>query len=119
MGVEGCGMRDEGCGMRVNGTLIPHPSSRIPRYRVMHGLLTRDAFRATVAEGWEVDASEQMLAGPEQYWRHRELHLIDQPGLQVLANGLRAAKETNVLAACRGSRTLQRRVDSVGDEVED
>src|SRR4029079_2974476 len=85
----------------------------------MHGLLTRDAFRATVAECWEVEASQQMLAGPEQYWRHRELHLIDQPGLQVRANGLRAAKETNVLAACRGSRTFQRRVDSVGDEVED
>ena len=98
-------------------SLIPHPSSL--RDGVMRGLLARHAFRAPVAECRKVEAGHQMLTGAEQHRRYRYVHLVDEPGLQILANGLRTAKEANVLAACCGLSTFQCRVDTVRDEVED
>src|SRR5688500_3675119 len=80
---------------------------------------TWGAFRSAVAERRQVEAGEQVLPGAEQDGRHGEVHLVDQAGLQILTNGGDAATDANVVAAGRGPRTLQRRVDAPGDEVED
>src|SRR3954470_24900357 len=45
------------------------------------------------------------------------MHLVDEPRLQILTHGRYAAADTNVLACCCFARTLQRFVDSAGDEM--
>src|SRR5687768_18145966 len=94
-------------------------SSRVLRSGddVVHCLLTGDALRALVAERRQVEPREQVLSGAEQDGLDGQVHLIDEPRLQILTNAGDAAAEPNVLGARRGSRAFQRRLDALGDEV--
>ena len=51
----------------------------------------------------QVKVVKQMLAAPEQDGRDREMHLIDEPGAQILANGRDAAAEPHILAFRRAA----------------
>jgi hypothetical protein len=47
------------------------------------------------------------------------VHFVDEPRLQVLANGCRSAEEADVRVAGRGSCAIERCVDPVGHKVKD
>src|SRR5215470_17465522 len=82
------------------------------------GALACGGLRALVAEGARVDSVQEMLSRAKQDRRDREVELIDQAGLQVLPDRRDAAAETDVAAARRGSRLLQRGANALGDEPE-
>jgi hypothetical protein len=46
------------------------------------------------------------------------MHVIHEPGLEILPNCGRAAKEPDVLVASRAPGSLQSGLDTIGDEVE-
>src|SRR6185369_15663371 len=52
-----------------------------------------------IAERAKVDAGEERLAAAEQDGRDRDMHLVDQPRLQILADGGDAAAEADIAAA--------------------
>src|SRR5918911_3899503 len=58
-----------------------------------------------------------MLAGAEEHGRDREVHLVDEPGLEILPNGRRAAADSHVLFA-RGRLRFGERAMNVIDEDE-
>src|SRR6185437_5201431 len=89
----------------------------VPREQHVRRARRRRVPGAAVAQLQEVDAAEQRLAGPEDDRRDRDVHLVDQPRLQVLADGADAAADADVLAACGLTRLAQRRLDAIGHEV--
>ena len=46
---------------------------------------------ALVAQGREIEAVEEMLAGPEQPWRDRHMQVVDEPRFEVLPDRRDAA----------------------------
>lgn len=73
---------------------------------------------AFVAERVGVDAVEQVLAAAEQHGRDGQVQIVDEAGLDVLADGGGAAAEADVFAFGGGPCLFERGVDAVGDEVE-
>src|SRR5690606_29396836 len=59
------------------------------------------------------------LAAPEQDRRDREVHLVDEARLQILADRGDTAAYAYVPAVGHRSSPLARRLDPVGDEMED
>ena len=68
----------------------------------MGGGWRRDVVRSLEAEGAQVEAGEEVLAGAEQNGAHHKVHFVDKPGLKVLADRVDAAAEPDVLALRRG-----------------
>src|SRR5215204_4022549 len=65
-----------------------------------------------------LDVVEQPHALAQQHWGEVDLHLVHEPGLEVLPDGVRTASDPDVfLARCRPS-FLQGALDAVGDEGE-
>src|SRR5258708_7756235 len=58
-----------------------------------------------------------MLAAAEQNGRDRKVHLVDEARLQILPDRRDTAADPHVTAVRRLARTLERRVDALGDEV--
>src|SRR5919204_2568117 len=58
-----------------------------------------------------------MLAGAEDHGRDREVHLVDEPRLEILTNGRRAAADPDVLLS-RGRLRFGERAMDVIDEDE-
>src|SRR6202795_4172379 len=75
-------------------------------------------FHYAVAEGREIQALEHRLASSEQDRRKRKGQLIDQAGLQVVANGRDAPSDLGVTCTRGVACALERGVDPVRDEVE-
>src|ERR1044071_256861 len=73
---------------------------------------------AAIAELQHVDAAEQVLARAEEPRGNGKVHLIDEPGAQILLNGRYAAAESNVTSLRRSLGALERSVYPFGDEVE-
>ena len=65
-----------------------------------------------------LEVVEQPLAGAEEDRDHVDMHLVDQPGLQVLLDDARPTAQRHVLVAGRRPSLLEGRLDAVGDEVE-
>src|SRR5262245_45378703 len=75
--------------------------------------------RALVAERFRVDASQQVFSGAEQVRADREMHLVDECGLEVLPDGRDATAQADILPPRGIARPSQRFVDSARDEMED
>src|SRR6185436_13265066 len=65
-----------------------------------------------------IDAAEEMLPRPEQDRADGQMHLVDQPGAQVLPDRRHAAAHPDILPAGGGPRFSQGGLDAVGDEPE-
>src|SRR5437763_16170414 len=59
---------------------------------------------------------EQAHAAAEEHGDHMDLHLVEQPRLQVLLDDLSAAPDRHVLAAGGLTRLLECGFDPVGDK---
>lgn len=86
--------------------------SGLPSDHQVHRRLGGDVLLHGVAERGKVDAFEQGLALAEQDWGHGEVHLVEEPGLQILANGGGSATDPHVLAPGGRACLVQRRLDS-------
>ena len=64
------------------------------------------------------DVDQQPLAGTEHDRGDVQVHLVEQPGRQVLLHGLRAAGDATFCPPGRRPGLLQRGFDAVGDEGE-
>jgi hypothetical protein len=69
------------------------------------------------AQRAQAQVGKQRFATTQRHWCKGQVHLVDQPGPQVLPDRRDAAPDLRVLAACGGLRTVQRRLDAVGHEV--
>src|SRR2546426_9364955 len=54
-----------------------------------------------------VETLEESDAAAEEYGDQVDVHLVQQPGLQILPHDIRAAPDTDVLAAGGGTGRLQ------------
>ena len=77
----------------------------------------RDALGAFIAEARQVDPLKQVFAPAKQHRRDRQVHLVDQPLAQILADGGCPTADPDVPFARRFGRLLQGGVDAVGDEM--
>src|SRR3954471_2877789 len=75
--------------------------------------------RALIAQGREIEAIHQMLAGPEQLWRNRQVQLVDELRLEVLSDGRHAAANLHILPPSCRRRPFHRLADTARDKVED
>ena len=64
----------------------------------MGGALARDPLGALVAERAQVEPAHQVLALAEQHRAQREVHLVDEPGFEVLPDRRRAAAQAPAVA---------------------
>jgi len=92
--------------------------STLAQHDVRNGTRAWDVFEILVAERAYVDPVQQMLSGAEQDGRDGELHLVDQAGAQVLSNRGNAATQSNVETVRGVSCPLERRVNTIGYEME-
>src|SRR6266851_4977696 len=74
---------------------------------------------ALIAQGREIEAEQEMLAGPEQSWRDRHVQLVDEPRFDVLADRRHAAADLFILSLSARRRSFQRLADTARDKVED
>jgi hypothetical protein len=77
----------------------------------------RHMLRAFVAQGHSVNPRKEMFTGAEKNRRDSNVHLVDQAGLKVLADGADAATQPDILAIGGFSRPLQSGLDAVGDKL--
>lgn len=75
-------------------------------------------FGAVIAELWQVETGEKVFPGAEEDRSNGEVHLVDEAGLKVLADGGDAAAKANVLTFGSAGGALKSSVDAIGDEVE-
>jgi hypothetical protein len=84
----------------------------------MQGVGSGSVFSALVTEGQRVDACEKMFTRAKDDRADGNVHLVDEPGLEVLANRRDAAAKANILTLGRVFRALQCGMDSLRDKVE-
>src|SRR5580698_348535 len=84
----------------------------------MGGAFALNLLNLREAERAQVDAGEQVLAFAQKDRREREVHFVDLPSRQVLADCRNAAADPDVLPAGRLSRPRERVFRPVGHEVE-
>jgi hypothetical protein len=83
----------------------------------MGGVVRGGVLRALIAEADRIDAGEEVFPPAQKRGGDRQVHLVDQPGGKVLANGGNSPAESNVLALSRLLRALQRGMNAIGNEV--
>src|SRR4026207_817653 len=96
-----------------------HAGCALLRQDDMGGVVRGGVLRALVAEADRIDAREEVLTPAPKGGGDREVHLVDQPGGEVLTNGGNAPAESDVLALSRLVRALQCGMDAIGKEVKD
>ena len=92
--------------------------SAAPRQHDVRRGLGRHVRRALVAQRREIEAVQQMLARPEQPGGDRDVHLVDHPSFEVLADRRDPAADLHVLSVRGFPRTRECLVGTTGDEVE-
>ena len=80
--------------------------------------LGRHVFGGAIPEGVQVDASEQCLALTQDHGRDGQVDLVDLARTKVLSDGVDSAGDLDVSRPRCFTRTLQRGLGAVGDEVE-
>src|SRR2546421_6299845 len=76
----------------------------------VHGALALLVPCDLVAEGAQVEPFEKLLALAEQHGAHDEVHLVDEPGFEILADRRLAAAQAHIAALGRSLRAIQRGV---------
>src|SRR4051812_43755875 len=70
---------------------------------------------ALIAQRREIEAVQEMLAGPEQPWRDRHVQLVDEPRFEVLADCRYAAADLHILSLRCLRRSFQRLAGTARD----
>src|SRR5262245_4788902 len=86
-------------------------------YDNVRDAVPRDELLHLVVEAGEVDAGEQVLSRTQEHGRDREVQLVDQSSLQILADDRHTATEPDVPRA-GGIGGLPQRVIDIADEAE-
>src|SRR5215207_3014942 len=92
--------------MRFQGTRLV--TSMFPNETHVECRRRTNEFGNLVSGGRVIEPVEEPLATPEQHWRVRQMHLVDQPGTQILLDRGGATTKPDVLPARRRVRLLQR-----------
>src|SRR2546421_11067924 len=95
---------------------LPLRSSR--EYDVRRGR-RRHMLGARIAQGRQVDPRKERLTTAEQDRRDRDMHLVDEPRLEILAHRGRPAADLDIELARGLTGAPERFLDSAGDEIED
>src|SRR3546814_6250942 len=74
----------------------------------VHRFIGRDMLGHLKAQRIEIDPGKKRLAAPKQDRRHRQMHLVDEIGFEILPDRRDAAANPDVAAARCLSRALQR-----------
>ena len=100
------------------GSAISLPRRRFLKEHVGNGIRALDMPLAVIAESVDIDAVQQVLAATEEDGRDGDVEVVDEAGLEILADCGCAAAEADVFAFRGVLCLLERGVDAVGDEVE-
>src|SRR5437762_12204112 len=79
----------------------------------------RHMFGARIAQRRQVDPRKERLATAEQDRRDRDMHLVDEPRLEILAHRGRPAADLDIEPARGLPGATERFLDSTGDEMKD
>src|ERR1700730_15122255 len=74
---------------------------------------------AFIAQGREIKAVQEMLAGPEQPWRDCYVQLVDESRFEVLADRRHAAADLHIRSLSCRRRSFQRVADTIRDKMKD
>src|SRR5207237_3316505 len=83
------------------------------------GAWRRHMLRASVAQRRQVDPRKERLTTAEQDRRDCDMHLVDEPRLEILAYRSRPAADLDIALARGLRRATERFLDSSGDEMKD
>src|SRR5512144_1363219 len=75
-----------------------------------------DVVHTLVSQPTHIDTVQEMFPSTEQDRRDGEVQLINECSAEILANCGYAPTQPDVAAACRIPRSLERSVNTVGDE---
>src|SRR2546430_9389620 len=75
--------------------------------------------RASIAQRRQVDPRKERLTTAEQDRRDCDMHLVDEPRLEILAYRGRPAADLDIALARGLPGATERFLDSTGDEMED
>jgi hypothetical protein len=81
------------------------------------GVRGGNVFGAVIAELWQIDAGEKILASAEEDRGNCEMHLVHEPRLKILADGGGASGNVDVLALGSVDGSFECSADAIGDEV--
>src|SRR3989442_11358857 len=79
----------------------------------------RHMLGARIAQRRQVDPRKERLTTAEQDWCDRDVHLIDEPRLEILAHRGRPAADLDIAFARGLPGAAQRFLNSAGDEMKD
>ena len=85
----------------------------------MRSILARNMFRALIPKRRRIDPTKKILPCSKQHRRYRQVHLINQPRLQVLPNRRNASTESDIQPTGRLCRPSQRSLNPIGNKMED
>src|SRR5438874_11790596 len=102
--------------LRMTGSLVPLSFSR--EYDVRRGR-RRHMLSARIAQRRQVDPRKERLTTAEQDRRDRDMHLVDEPRLEILAYGGRPAADLDIAPARGLPGATERFLNSAGDEMKD
>ncbi len=83
----------------------------------MRGACTWHMRCRAIAERAQIDPLEERLTLAKHHGRDCKMNFVHMPGLDVLARGLNTTADLDVQCSGGLPGALQRRLDTVGDEV--
>ena len=83
----------------------------------MRGVRRRNMLAALIAELWKIETGEEVFAAAEEDRRDGEMHLVDQAQPADIAGSSRRRHRPGRRGRSRPPSRVQRRVNTVGDEV--
>jgi len=92
-------------------------SPTLLRQNNMRGSVRRNMLDCSVSQIAEIHPAKERFPLAKRNGSKGKMNFIDVAGLNVLLHSLRTAANLNVLSACRFARSLQRILNTVGDEV--
>src|SRR5947207_1335983 len=102
--------------LRMTGSLVPLSFSR--EHDVRRGR-RRHMLSARIAQRRQVDPRKERLTTAEQDRRDRDMHLVDEARLEILAHRGRPAADLDIAPARGLPGATERFLNSAGDEMKD
>jgi hypothetical protein len=73
----------------------------------VRGFVAGGLLSAGVAERRQIETCQQMFSRAEKHRDHGQVHLVDEPRLQILSNGGHASAEADVLSTGSSEGLIQ------------
>jgi hypothetical protein len=84
----------------------------------VHRALGTDVFAASIAKRHQIEALKQAFSASHQNGSKGEVQFIDEPGLQVFADRVRATAKPDIFPRRRFPRPFECHMDTLGHEME-